>query len=119
MERQEDLLLLGFRRKKSISLSRASKEIKALCRNRATKRWSTLLTQNKSRIGYNCGMRKRLGEIHWAALVNYAEAEHEEAFFRAFTPASGVLSCEGSIEGRTPCPKAACMNLTSLLVVVE
>ena len=61
-------------------------------------------------------MRKRLGEIHWAALVNYAEAEHEEAFCRA--PASGVLCCEGSIEG-TPCPKAVCMNLTSLLVVVE
>ena len=61
-------------------------------------------------------MRKRLGKIHWAALVKYAEAEHEEAFFRAFTPASGVLCCEGSIEG-TPCPKAVCMNLTSLSVV--
>ena len=115
MERQEDLLLLGFRRKKSIALSRASKEIKALCRNRATKRWSTLLTQTKSRIGYNCGMRKRLGEIHWAAFVTYAEANHKEAFCRALSPASGVLRCEGSIEG-TPCPKGFCIDLKSLSV---
>jgi hypothetical protein len=115
MERQEDLLLLGFQRKKSIALCRAPKEIQALCRNRATKRWSTLLTQNKSRIGYKCGMRKRLGEIHWAAFVKYAKAKHKEAFCRALTPASGVLRCEGSIEG-TPCPKGFCIGLKSLSV---
>jgi hypothetical protein len=115
MERQEDLLLLGFRRKKSIALCRAPKEIQALCRNRATKRWSTLLTQNKSRIGYKCGMRKRLGEIHWAAFVKYAKAKHKEAFCRALTPASGVLRCEGSIEG-TPCPKGFCIDLKALSV---
>ena len=63
-------------------------------------------------------MPKQLGEIHWAALVKYAETEHKEAFFRAFTPASGVLCCEGSIEG-TPCPQAVCINLTSLSVVLE
>jgi hypothetical protein len=74
MERQEDLLLLGFRHKKSVALSPMPQKVKALCRNRATKRWSTLLTQNKSRIGCNCGMRKRFGEIHWAAFVKFAEA---------------------------------------------
>jgi len=60
-------------------------------------------------------MRKRLGEIGWAALVKYmyAEAEHKEAFLRALTPASGVLCCAGSIEG-TPCPKAVCIDLNSL-----
>jgi hypothetical protein len=63
-------------------------------------------------------MRKRVGEIHWAALVKYmyAEAEHKEAFLRALTPASGVRCCEGSIEG-TPCPKAVCIDLNSLSVV--
>ena len=61
-------------------------------------------------------MRKRLGEIHWAALVKDAEADHKEAFFRALTPASGVMCCEGSIEGM-PCPKAVCIDLNSLSVV--
>ena len=64
MERKQELLLLGFRRKMSIAHCRAPQEI-----NCAIKRWGTLLTQNKSRIAYNCGMRKRLGEIHWAAFV--------------------------------------------------
>ena len=61
-------------------------------------------------------MRKRLGEIHWAALVKYAETEHKEAFLRALAPASGVLCCEGSIEG-SPYPKAVCIVLNSLSVV--
>lgn len=74
------------------------------------------MSRTESRIRYSCGMRKRLGEIHWAALVKYVEAEHEEAFLRALTPASGVLCCAGSIEG-TPCPKAVCIELNSLSVV--
>jgi len=61
-------------------------------------------------------MHKRLGEIHWAALVEYAEAEHKEAFLRALTPASGDQCCAGRIEG-TPCPKAVCIDLNSLSVV--
>ena len=116
MERLEDLLLLGFGHKKSVALSPMPQKVKALCRNRATKRWSTLLTQNKSRIGYNCGMRKRLGEIHWAAFVKFAETTHKEAFCQALTPASAVLRCEGRIEG-TPCPKGFCIDLRSLSVV--
>ena len=46
-----------------------------VCRERASKRWSALLTQTKSRIGHRCGMRKRLGEAHWAAFDRYAEAD--------------------------------------------
>jgi hypothetical protein len=115
MERQEDLLLLGFRRKKSIPLSPMPKKVSALCRNCATKRWSTLLTHNKSWIGYNCGMHKRLGEIHWAAFVKFAEAKQKEVFCQALTPASGVLRCEGRNEG-TPCPKGFCIDLQSLSV---
>jgi len=63
-------------------------------------------------------MRKRLGEIGWAALVKYmyTEAEHKEAFLRALTPASGDLCCAGSMEG-TPCPKAVCINFNPLSVV--
>ena len=61
-------------------------------------------------------MRKRLGEIHWAALVKYAEAEHKEAFLRVLTLASGVQFFAGSME-RTPCPKAVCINFNSLSVV--
>ena len=61
-------------------------------------------------------MRKRLGEIHWAALVKYAEAEHKEAFLRVLTLASGVQCFAGSIEGM-PCPKTVCINLNSQSVV--
>ena len=59
-------------------------DVRSVCRDRASKRWSALLTQSKSRIGHKCGMRKRLGEAHWAAFVRYAEAEHKAAFFAAF-----------------------------------
>jgi hypothetical protein len=74
------------------------------------------MSRTESRIGYSCGMHKRLGEIHWAALVKDAEAEHKEAFLRALAPASGDLCCAGSIEG-TPYPKAVCIDLNSLSVV--
>ena len=76
----------------------------------ASKRWSALLTQAKSRIGHKCGMRERLGEAHWATFVRYAEGEHKARFFRAFTPASGVLCCEGKLDG-TPCPKQVRIDL--------
>ena len=84
--------------------------IRALCRERASKRWSALLTQTRSRIGHRCGMRKRLGEVHWAAFVRYAEAEHKAALFSTFLPASGVLCCEGKLDG-TPCPKQLRLDL--------
>ena len=110
MEPKEALPLLGFRRRRSKAVCPASHAVKQVCRNRASQRWSALLKQTKSRIGYKCGMRKRLGELHWARFVKYAEAHHKEAFFRALTPTSGILCCEGSLEG-TPCPKAIRINL--------
>ena len=113
MERKEDLPLLGFRRRKPKGVCPASRAIQQLCRDRASKRWSALLTQTKSRIGHKFGMRKRLGEAHWAAFVRYAEAEHKGAFFRALAPVSGVLHCNGKIDG-TPCAKAVCIDLRKL-----
>ena len=62
MERAEALPLLGFRRRAPACL--ASAAVQRVCRERASKRWSALLTQTKSRIGYRCGMRKRLGEAN-------------------------------------------------------
>lgn len=115
MERREALPLLGFRRKAAKEACPASAAVKKVCRVRASKRWSALLTQAKSRIGFKCGMRARLGEAHWAAFVKYAEAEHKPAFLRALTPASGVLCCEGKLDG-TPCPKAVSVDLRRVTV---
>ena len=74
MERAEALPLLGFRRRAPHACP-ASAAVQRVCRERASKRWSALLTQTKSRIGHRRGMRKRLGEAHWAAFVRYAEAD--------------------------------------------
>ena len=113
MERAEALPLLGFRRRAPLACP-ASAAVQRVCRERASKRWSALLTQTKSRIGHRCGMRKRLGEAHWAAFVRYAEAEHKAQFFRplapASAPASGELCCEGKLDG-TPCPNSARIDL--------
>ena len=110
MEAREALPLLGFRRRLVKAGCPARASIQRLCRTRASKRWSALLTQAKSRIGHKCGMRKRLGEANWAAFVRYAEAEHKAAFFRAFTPASGALRCEGKLGG-APCPTRVQVDL--------
>ena len=96
MERKEALPLLGFRRKDACPASIAMKKV---CRIRASKRWSALLRQTKSRIGFNCGMRERLGEANWIAFVKYSEAEHKAAFVRALMPVSGMLCCEGKLDG--------------------
>ena len=52
-------------------------------------------------------------DLRWAAFVRYAEAEHKGAFFRALAPVSGVLHCNGKIDG-TPCAKAVCIDLRKL-----
>ena len=104
------LPLLGFRRRASPACP-ASAAVQRVCHERASKRWSALLTQTKSCIGHRwCGMRKRLGEAHWAAFVRYAETEHKAKFFRALAPASGELRCEGMLDG-TPCPNGARIDL--------
>ena len=110
MEGAEALLLLGFRRRAPPAYP-ASGAVQRVCRERTSKQWNALLTQTKSRIGHRCGMRKRLGEAHWAAFVRYAEAEHKAQFFRAMAPASsGELHCEGKLGG-TQCPNGAQIDL--------
>ena len=113
MERAEALPLLGFRRRAPHACP-ASAAVQRVCRERASKRWSALLTQTKSRIGHRCGMRKRLKEAHWAAFVRYAETEYKAKFFRALAPASGKLCCEGKLDG-TPCPNGTRIDLRHVL----
>lgn len=101
MEPRNALPLLGFRRRlvrPSVTRDHPSRESAAIVPP------SALLTQTKSRIGHKCGMRKRLGEANWAAFVKHAEAEHKAAFFRAFTPASVMLCCEGKLPPSAPLP---------------
>jgi len=109
MEHASTITLLGFRRRtpKRNMLPHAVKQV---CRGRALKRWSALLTQKRSRIGHNCGMRKRLGEANWKAFVQYAETRHKESFVRSFMPSDGMLCCVGKIDG-TPCPRQVQINL--------
>ena len=110
MEPPEALPLLGFRRRRSKYICPASPAVKQICRERASKRWSALLTQTKSRIGFKCGMRERLGAANWAVFVRYAEAAFKAEFFDALTPATGVLYCNGKLDG-SPCPKGLCIDL--------
>jgi hypothetical protein len=114
MESRNDLPLLGFVRRPPKPCP-ASAGVVKVCRERASKRWSALLTQAKSRIGFKFGMRKRLGGVHWAAFVKYAESRHKAAFFRALTPPSGVLCCEGRLDGG-PCPKRLQLDLKSVSI---
>ena len=113
MERAEALTLLGVHRSTPPACP-TSAAVQRVCRERASKRWSALLTQTKSRIGHRCGMRKRLRDAHWAAFVRYAETEHKAQFFRAVAPASGELCCEGKLDG-TPCPNGARIDLRHVL----
>jgi hypothetical protein len=78
--------------------------IHRLCRRRASKRWSALLTQTRSRIGHFFGMHQRLGDKHWDAFVRFAETYHKHAFLRALTPPDATLCCAGKLDG-TPCSK--------------
>ena len=110
MEPKETLFLLGFRKRTPMDHCATSGAIKKICRTRASKRWSALLTQTRSRIGHHCGMRKRLGEVHWAAFVRFAEAEFKPAFFHAFAPSTSTLCCEGRLDG-SACPKHVCIDL--------
>ena len=114
MEPRDSLPLLGFRCRRR-TFCCAPRAVKNLCRHRASKRWSALLTQTKSRIGFNCGMRKRLGEHHWTAFVRYANAHYKAQFIDSLTPASGILGCCGSIDGR-PCPNHISIDLAQVTV---
>ena len=110
MEPIESLPLLGTKRPRNTAVCEVSPRVKSLCFSRASNRWSSLLTKTKSRIGFKCGMRKRLGESNWAAFVKYAEEEYKTDFFRAFTPVSGTVCCSGKLDG-SPCPKELSVNM--------
>jgi len=111
MEARSSLLLLGYRKRRPFAQLRP--QVKALCRARALKRWSALVTQTKSRIGFKCGMRNRLGGANWCTFVKYAENYYKEAFVRALTPETGELCCNGKVDG-TPCPKEVSIDLHTI-----
>ena len=111
-------MLQGFRRRLPHPTRIVSGPIRKLCRHRASKRWSVLLTQTRSRIGHHFGMRARLGEANWEAFVRYAVTHHKAAFLLALLPANGVVCCAGKIDG-TPCPHAATLALTNLADVTQ
>ena len=112
MEARATLSLLGFR-KRRLRAPVLRPAILALCRARAIKRWSALLTQTRSRIGSH--MRQRLGEANWKAFVRYAEVHHKEAFVRAHMPESSILCCDGKLDGM-PCPNNTRIDLHAVPV---
>ena len=103
--------MLGFRRRLPRVTRIVPVAVRRLCRRRAAKRWSALLTQRRSRIGHHFGMRQRLGEANWKAFVTYAETYHKHTFLHALTPPDGVLCCAGKLDG-SPCPHGARLALT-------
>ena len=96
--------LLHFRRRTPRTFVHVSVATRKLCHRRASKRWSALLTQTRSRIGHFFGMRQRLGDKHWEAFIRYAETYHKHAFLRALIPPNAILCCAGKLDG-TPCSK--------------
>jgi len=74
---------------------------RALCRTRASKRWSALLTAKNSRIAVS-GIRERLGACLWHAFVEYAHRHYRARWDAAFFPESKRLECCG------PCTGSAC-----------
>lgn len=80
-----------------------SHEMRMMCRKRGQQRWSALVSANTSRIARL--MRAYLGEARWSAFVAHAEQHYKKQFLRAFEPSSGVIVCQGPIEGG-PCPRA-------------
>ena len=94
--------------------------IRKLCRHRASKRWSSLLTQTCSRIGHDFGMRERLGEANWRAFVRYAVRHHKGAFLNALIPPDATLRCAGKLtaphapHAPAPCTQELCLATAPL-----
>ena len=108
-----DAALLHFHRRAPKITRAVPDAVRKLCRHRASKRWSSLLTQTRSRIGHDFGMRKRLGEAHWHAFVRYAAKHHKRAFLDALLPPNAALCCAGKLARRTfatptPCTRTLC-----------
>ena len=113
-----DTTLLHFRRRAPKVTRAVPNATRKLCRHRASKRWSSLLTQTRSRIGHDFGMRERLGEANWRTFVRYAVQHHKGAFLNALVPPDAVLRCAGKL-GRhtaaaTPCTRRLCLATAPL-----
>ena len=110
-----DAMLLHFHRR-PLKVARAVPHaIRKLCRHRASKRWSSLLTQTCSRIGHDFGMRERLGEANWRAFVLYAVKHHKGAFLNALIPPDATLRCAGKLSTPfTPCTRQLCLATAPL-----
>ena len=72
-----------------------------LLRKRASQRWSALVSQHRSRLGQEMGMRMVLGGDVWNDFVAYATANWKSLFVDAFVHAR--LACTGCPDG-SPCP---------------
>jgi hypothetical protein len=84
---------------------------RALGRVRASKRWSALLTAANSRIAQN-GVRARLGERRWKAVVDFAESKYRPGWDAAFDPPDGLLACCGATdEAASGCPRGFTVDL--------
>ena len=110
--------LLHFRRRAPKVTRAVPNAIRKLCRHRASKRWSSLLTQTCSRIGHDFGMRERLGEANWRAFVRYAVRHHKGAFLNALIPPDATLRCAGKLTAphapTTPCTRQLCLATAPL-----
>jgi len=113
-----DTTLLHFHRRAPKITRAVPNATRKLCRHRASKRWSSLLTQTRSRIGHDFGMRERLGEASWRAFVRYAVKHHKVAFLNALVPPDAALRCAGKLARHTtavtPCTRRLCLATAPL-----
>ena len=112
-----DTTLLHFHRRPPKVTHDVPHTIRKLCRHRASKRWSSLLTQTCSRIGHDFGMRERLGDAHWRAFVGYAVKHHKGAFLNALVSPDATLRCAGKLVPHapaTPCMRQLCLATAPL-----
>ena len=114
-----DTTLLHFHRRAPKVTRAVPNATRKLCRHRASKRWSSLLTQTRSRIGHNFGMRERLGKANWRAFVRYAVKHHKGAFLNTLVPPDAALCCAGKLARHTttavtPCRRRLCLVTTPL-----
>ena len=114
-----DTTLLHFHRRAPKVTRAVPNATRKLCRHRASKRWSSLLTQTRSRIGHNFGMRERLGKANWRAFVRYAVKHHKGAFLNTLVPPDAALCCAGKLARHTttavtPCRRRLCLATAPL-----
>jgi hypothetical protein len=75
----------------------------SMLRKRAQQRWSSLVSQRRSRLGQMMGMRAFLGDDEWLKFVAFATKHWKPQWMAHFTMAH--TSCVGSPAGE-PCPSS-------------